>query len=228
MYHRVIDSPGEGLSISIEDLRAQFTFLIAQGYRSWHFSELLEQTRLPNGRHVVITFDDATVDHAEKVYPLLVELGLKATFFVPMGFLGKQDDWNQGAMPIMDADALGRLDPEVVELGYHSFAHGRYDEMSLQEVAADLVLARDEAREKGFELSPVLAYPYGKYPRSGGQHLDFCEMLRQAGINLGLRIGNRVNRYPFPKPYEVQRLDIKGEYDLKQFQKKLRKGKSWW
>jgi hypothetical protein len=100
--------------------------------------------------------------------------------------------------------------------------------MSLQEVAADLVLARDAAREKGLDVAPVLAYPYGKYPRSGSRHLDFCEMMRQAGIRMGLRIGNRVNRYPFHKPYEVQRLDIKGEYSLKEFKRRLRKGKSWW
>jgi hypothetical protein len=40
-----------------------------------------------------------------------------------------------------------------------------------------------------------------------------------------LRIGNQINKFPFKNPYEIMRIDIKGEDSLLKFKLKLRFGK---
>ena len=77
----------------------------------------------------------------------------------------------------------------------------------------------------GLEVSNVLAYPYGKYPRENPKKNDFFKLLNTQKVEYGLRIGNRVNKFPFKDNYQVQRIDIKGKDSLKTFKLKLRYGK---
>ena len=49
--------------------------------------------------------------------------------------------------------------------------------------------------------------------------------MRDNGIKYGLRIGNRVNNFPFKNNYLVKRIDIKGEDSLFRFKLKLKIGK---
>jgi hypothetical protein len=49
--------------------------------------------------------------------------------------------------------------------------------------------------------------------------------MHENGIKYGLRIGNRVNNFPFKNDYLVKRIDIKGEDNLFRFRLKLKIGK---
>jgi peptidoglycan/xylan/chitin deacetylase (PgdA/CDA1 family) len=60
---------------------------------------------------------------------------LKATFFIPFQYIGKADLWNQGKK-IMSVQDLKSLSPRI-ELGLHSYAHGKYDSMSASEINED-------------------------------------------------------------------------------------------
>ena len=225
MYHRVSHGPGKGLTISVDNLKQQLCYLKDKGYRSWHLAELMELDRLPAGKHVVITFDDATEDHLELVAPLIEEMGLKATFFLPLGHLGRTDSWNQGAVQILTAEELRSLNPDHIELAHHSFAHQAYDQMEREAIWNDLDLAVEKSLKEQLELSPAIAYPYGKFPRTNPEQQNFEDLLKDKKIRWGFRIGNRVNRFPFKNPYQIQRLDIKGEYTLGRFARKLQFGK---
>jgi len=80
-------------------------------------------------------------------------------------------------------------------------------------------------KQHQLSVNPVLAYPFGKYPRTNPKQDEFFKCLEDHQINYGLRIGNRVNSFPFKNKYEVQRIDIKGEDSLAKFKLKLRFGK---
>ncbi len=225
MYHHVSPDRSEGLTISTEKLEAQFAHLAEAGFRSYHLGELMDFAKLPGEKNVVITFDDAYVSQLEYAYPLLKRYGLKATFFVPLAYLGKTDTWNTALLPIMTAEQLKSLDTNVVELGFHSYKHGRYDNMTREEVAEDTRRCFETVDQNDLSLSATLAYPYGKFPRKGTEKETFFNDLKEQGFRYGLRIGNRVNRFPFKSSYEVQRIDVKGEYALSKFRRKLKYGK---
>lgn len=225
MYHHVITGDGKGLVISAKNLEKQFKYLSESGYRSFHLHELLKLKELPTGKNIVITFDDCYVSHRDLALPLLQKYNLKATFFAPLEFLGKKDGWNTSDLPILSVEELKALDPKIVELGFHSYDHFVFSELSNAETEADTKRCIKFVSDNKLNFSPVLAYPYGKFPREKAENKIFNETLARNGIRYGLRVGNRVNRFPFKKPYAIERIDIKGEWELVKFKRKIRFGK---
>ena len=225
MYHHVTTEKGKGLTISIENLEKQFKHLAENGYKTYHFKELSKLKTLPNAKNIIITFDDGYVSQMELALPLLKKYKLKATFFVPLDFLGKTDSWNTSSLQIMTLEQLKSLDPKIVELGFHSFYHKKYTELSNAEIEADTRRCMEFVSENELNFSPVLAYPYGKFPKDKKVNEIFRKILYKNGIEYGLRIGNRINTYPFKKPYEIQRIDVKGEFSMLKFRQKIRFGK---
>ena len=84
MYHDVSLSMSEALTISVEKLEEQFSYLAEKGYQTYHFKELMNLNILQSKKNIVITFDDGYVSQLKLVLPLLNKYKLKATFFVPL------------------------------------------------------------------------------------------------------------------------------------------------
>jgi peptidoglycan/xylan/chitin deacetylase (PgdA/CDA1 family) len=231
MYHSVTTATSKsvGLTIATENLEAQFQYLQQNGYTSLHFSDLQQLNSLADfpKKAVVITFDDVYVNQLELAYPLLQKYGLKACFYIPFQYVGGVDTWNTGKEPLMTVEQLKSLDEATIELGLHSFAHKKYDELSAKAIHEDFEKCEAFIAKNQLNVSNVLAYPYGKFPRKNPAQKTFFDILQKHKVAFGLRIGNRVNNYPFKNTYEVQRLDIKGEDSLKKFVSKLKRGKSW-
>lgn len=225
MYHQVDRNENVGLIISVEKLEAQFQFLAENGYSSYHLSELLQLRKLPAKKNIVITFDDGYVNQLDYAYPLLQKYKLKATFFIPLKYIGGEDGWNSPTSPIMDIEALKSFDPTVVELAFHSYEHKRYSELSKDQIEADTQKALDVVSENALPFGPYLAYPYGKFPRKDPEKSLFFQQLQERDFQYGLRIGNRLNTFPFKNPFVIQRIDIKGEYSLSKFRRKIKYGK---
>ncbi|WP_420572515.1 polysaccharide deacetylase family protein [Kordia sp.] len=230
MYHAVTTDASEsnGLTISTENLEAQFRYLKENGYTSLHFGDL-QQLKSPKDfpdKAVIITFDDVYVNQLELAYPLLQKYGLKACFYIPFQYVDGFDEWNTGNIKLMSVAQLKSMDSAIIELGLHSFAHKKYDQLSTAEINEDFDKCKQFIIENQLNVSNVLAYPYGKYPRKKPEQPVFFKTLHEHKVAFGLRIGNRVNTFPFKNNYEVQRLDIKGEDSLRKFSTKLRRGKS--
>lgn len=225
MYHNVCveEQLGLGLTISTLKLEQQFKHLREENYTSFHLSELENRKEIPS-KSIVITFDDVTVNQIEYAVPLLEKYNLKATFFVPFQYIGKSDLWNQGNEPIMSMDMLKNLG-ENIEIGLHSYAHRRYTDLSETEINQDFEQCYAIVAQSGLKLYPALAYPYGNYPKNEPEKSKFQSLLKQNKVKMGLRIGNKLNKFPFKNPYEITRIDIKGEDSLLKFKLKLRLGK---
>lgn len=225
MYHNVcaFNEMSKGLTISQQKLEEQFKYLECN-YTTFHLSEL-EKNENIKGKGVVITFDDVTVNQLEFAVPLLEKYKLKATFFIPFNYVGKSDLWNKGAEPIMDIQQLKSLNSDLIELGYHSFMHGRYAQMSDGEINNDFDQCRTFIDENNLNVYPAVAYPYGNYPKKEPAKSKFKQLLDKNGMKMGLKIGNRINKYPLRENYEIQRIDVKGEDSLFKFKLKLKFGK---
>ncbi len=229
MYHNVSESHADskGLTISTTNLEQQFEYLKKAGYKTFHFSELQDfdaQNPLP-AKSVILTFDDVYVNQDTYAYPLLKTYDLKATFFIPFKFVDGVDSWNVGSEKIMSTQQLKSLDDAIIELGLHSFDHLNYSEMALADIESDFQKCKDFIKRHRLPVHNVLAYPFGKYPKKDPEKKDFFKTLHDHQMGYGLRIGNRVNRFPFKNNYEIQRIDIKGEDSLLTFKLKLRFGK---
>lgn len=224
MYHNVSedDKLSSGLTISVQNLERHFRYLYENNYSSFHLSELENKAVIPE-KSVVITFDDVT-ENQLLALGLLQKYNLKATFFIPFAYVGKTDEWNNGSKKIMTYNQLSNL-PGNIELGLHSYAHKKYATLLGTEITDDFNNCFSVIKEHNLKVYNAVAYPYGNYPKNEPQKSKFKSVLQQNEIKMGLRIGNKINKFPFKNPYEIMRIDVKGDESLLKFKLKLRFGK---
>jgi peptidoglycan/xylan/chitin deacetylase (PgdA/CDA1 family) len=216
-YHAVSPSWPSPLAVSPDRFREQLECLVNQGYRGASFTEVV-RGELP-GKVLAVTFDDGyrtVIDHA---LPVLSELGLPATIFVPTDYVGRErplcwpgiEQWVGGEhepeLRCVDWDDLRQLRAEGWEVGSHTRTHPRLTELSDKAVLAELRESREAcASELGASCSSF-AFPYG----------DVDERVRERVVEAGytaaamMRLGPedpfcwpRVGVYPIDQPWRFR------------------------
>jgi peptidoglycan/xylan/chitin deacetylase (PgdA/CDA1 family) len=123
LYHRIADDPFDpwGTVVSPQHFREQLEWLCRER-RVLPLIELVELNRigkLPSNA-AAITLDDGYSCNAEVAAPLLKQLGLPATMFVPVEWIehGNCNWWDEIRHLVLDNDAERLvLDEQVIELG---------------------------------------------------------------------------------------------------------------
>ena len=227
MYHNftLLKEKGSGLTIDKDLFEAQLQYLVKNNYNGLHFKDIDKNEALPQ-KSIMLTFDDVTVNQLEIALPLLQKYNFKAVFFVPFAYVGKSDLWNSGAEKIMTIEQLKFLPADLIELGHHSFEHKRFKTLSKEEIEEDLKKSNQFINENQLNVVSAIAYPYGSYPKDKNKFQEFKTILKENGIQFGLRIGNKINRFPFKEPYLIKRIDIKGEDSIFRFKIKLLFGRT--
>ena len=132
----------------------------------------LRRRSLPD-RSVALTFDDAFATAVEVAAPMLLERGMRATFFCVAGHIGGLNDWpTQGShaprLPLADADALFTAAASGFEIGSHGMTHAPLDALT-DELAEYEVVGSKEALETALDAHvSSFAYPYGAERRVDG------------------------------------------------------------
>lgn len=231
MYHKLSESVSDGLTVTCAQFDQQLHYLREKGYRPLHFSDLIQLEKrkdpLPPGA-IVITFDDAYTNFRDHALPILKKHGFTATLFLPVAFIGKTNIWDRGSEPILGAADLKMMaNNDLVEMGLHSFLHRNYRDMAPEDIAEDLKNCRETLNYYGIPYFGVLAYPYGGHPGKDPDMRNPTAMLfEQEGIDYALRIGNRINRWPFRNRYELCRIDVRGTDTFCKFRIKVKKGRT--
>ena len=166
MYH-YISSPPEGadkyrrdLSVHPERFRAQMAYLHENGFTTIGFQELsnaiASNAQLPE-KPIILTLDDGYIDNYENAFPILQEMGLKATFFLATGFI---DDTNPNYMNWSMIEEMSRSGMQIES---HSKTHpdlrGRERSFLIYEI-----LGSQETIEAHTGQKPrYFAYPSGRY-----------------------------------------------------------------
>lgn len=228
MYHNISETESNKLTVPVQKLEEQFRYLKDSNFKTFHFEELEKMKAVPK-KSIVITFDDVTENQLIYAVPLLEKYNLKASFFIPFFYIGKTDLWiNHSGISekkIMTMDQLKGLDRNRIELGYHSYEHEKYSLLSDLEIENDFLKCKEVIASNDLKVYPVLAYPYGNYPKKGDENKHFKQLVAKNNIKFGLRIGNRPNRFPFKDNYEIKRIDIKGQDNRITFRLKIKLGK---
>ncbi len=225
MYHKIKPAPLDPWTVAPDQLDRQLGYLNSAGYQAISCDQLIRslngQAALPP-LPVLITFDDGYADHRLYAYPLLERHRLRATLFLPVKFIGRENQWDGGGERLLDYDQLRAMSADRVEFALHSYAHGNYRRMTLDEIEADLRQGLDALRRQELPLVAALAYPYGRDP---GRRLlgrgRVRAMLSGLGIQCGLRIGNRINHLPIRDRFALTRIDIRREDTIETFRRKL-------
>ncbi len=227
MYHGISTDTSTDLLVRWDVLERHLAYIRRQGYTPILFRELINLPEQPLPyKPIIITFDDGYQSNADLLFPLLEKYDLKVSIALPLKYLGRSSEWDgDRSMPIMSAEVAKSAPAERVEYTLHSYAHIGYRHCEPEAVGNDVRQALSAADAAGIAYTPVLAYPYGGFPREREAYNNFCRMLEDYGIALGVRIGNRINRLPLKDKFQVCRIDIKGTDSFWEFKTKLRKGR---
>jgi peptidoglycan/xylan/chitin deacetylase (PgdA/CDA1 family) len=208
------------LSVSPEQMKAQLRALVDRGYRGATFSEAVSDS--PARKVLAVTFDDAFRSVHELAFPILSELGLPGTVFVPTAKIGTEepmawpgiDEWvggpYQDELVGMTWDHVEELRSSGWEIGSHSRSHPKL-------TTADDITLEQELRGSLFDLEERLgapcssvAYPYG----------DVDDRVVAAAASAGYRFGAALSgKYRHPIALRWPREDIYGDYDAKRFRR---------
>ncbi|AEI46620.1 polysaccharide deacetylase family protein [Runella slithyformis] len=224
MYHKVDPHHRDMLTVTSEQLETHLDYLQKQGYEFLRTQHLSNRS-LSVSKGVLITFDDAYVNNLEYAYPVLKKYNARATLFVPSGYAGQSSQWDIKAEPLLSPEQLRQLDTDVFELGLHSHTHRHYGKLTAAEIEEDLRQNIRFFNQHRLPFVPVFAYPYGGRPKDKSVKRQMQHTMATLGITFAFRIGNRLNRFPFSDPYEIQRIDIRGTDTLEDFARKVKWGK---
>lgn len=195
-YHAVSERWQADLSVTPESLERQLTYLVRRGYRGRTFLQAM--TEPPAAKTLAVTFDDSYRSVFELALPILADLRLPATVFVPTEFAERErpmtwpgnDQWIDGPdedeTVCMSWQQLGHLAEAGWEIGSHTRTHPHLPDLDDRSLESELRNSREECEQQLTVACLSLAYPYGD--------LDFrvLEAARTAGYAAGAALPDRI------------------------------------
>lgn len=217
VYHNIGPQARGRLVIAAKSFEEQMRHLKANGYRLVTLRELFEfisfRHQLPR-RAVVITFDDGYKSFLDYAYPILKELGFKATLFV-------YTDYVAAGRNAMTWDDLRRLARDGFDIQGHTKTHG---DLRRKPGESDADFDRRMEEELGLpqtlfqrhlgRTAQIVAYPYGN------QDDEVIKKVREYGYLAAFTV-HREGNPSFVYPLRAHRSQIYSEMTLEEFARNL-------
>lgn len=216
-YHSVSPDWPSPLAVRPEALAEQVASLLGRGLRPATFAELTRSQGAD--RLFAVTFDDGYAALEEHALPVLSELGVPGTVFVPTAFPGSGrplawegiEEWGRGShrgeLRPLDWDQLGALLAVGWEVGSHSRTHPHLPRLGDDQLAEELEGSREDLRRELGLRTPTLAYPYGD------ADARVCAAARSAGYTAAASMSPRgtdrlcwprIGIYPIDGPHRFR------------------------
>jgi peptidoglycan/xylan/chitin deacetylase (PgdA/CDA1 family) len=182
-YHRVSPERDE-LAVRPSRFREQMEHLATAGYRVVGVGEAVAALDLAQRRPTIgLTFDDGYQDVVDHALPVLVDLGFRATIFVPTGAIDGTHafSWYERPPPLLDWATIADLDRDsTIDFGAHTITHANL--LGLDDTAAEREIAgsKEVLESRLGHLVAAFCYPAGLY---GGRERD---LVRASGYEVAV------------------------------------------
>ncbi len=162
--------------------------------------------------HVVLTFDDGYETFFEYVFPILKNMSLPATVFIPTDFIGKTNQWDYTGSLFpskhLSQKQIKELSQNNITIASHGMAHRCLTQLSERLLRIELARSKDIIEDIIGRKSRFISYPFGRFNRE--VELMAVEVGYRYGLSLSLRKseegGFTLSRhavYAFDTPYSV-------------------------
>jgi peptidoglycan/xylan/chitin deacetylase (PgdA/CDA1 family) len=148
-YHAV--GPGaDEFTVEETEFARQLDVIASAGLRTVPLLSVAEGGDLRGA--VVLTFDDGTEDAVTRVLPQLRKRGMRGTFFVITGLVGKPG--------YLTWDGVRALAAAGMEIGSHTVTHAHLADLPEERVVEELTKSKADLEAHLGAPVAVLAYPY--------------------------------------------------------------------
>ncbi|MBI3287332.1 MAG: polysaccharide deacetylase family protein [Chloroflexi bacterium] len=213
MYHHVGELPPNpdpirrDLTVSAENFEAQLRYLQDLGFETIRLHDLLYY--LTSGRPlpakpIILTFDDGYRDNYQVAFPLLLKYGYRGSFFVLTDFV------DRGLEDYLTWPQIEELYRAGMEIGSHSKDHPDLRNRSFEFLVWQLLGSRQTLEAHIPEPIRFFSYPAGKYDA------EVIAVLQSAGY-WGALVETQGARHSLLRPYELQRIRVRGSYSVEDF-----------
>lgn len=195
-YHRIADDPSIA-TVTPRAFRHQMELLRSWDYRAVGVEKVISQ--LAGGgpvprRWVALTFDDGYRSFLTEASPVLKELGLTASVFVPTGYAGQRADWDEEGLAsgegVLSWEEMREMEDDGFRFYPHGASHAHLTRLADDELARELRGSRDAMEAQLGRPAPVCCYPYGAYD------VKVTEAARAAGYLGACGLRPELNRSP--------------------------------
>jgi len=216
-YHRLAD-PVEPLSVAPEEFRAQMELVRASGATPIRLDRALELLSTPvSGRYVCVTFDDGYRDNIELGEPILRELEIPATIFLPTAMVDGRASysWYDEPPPALSWDEVRDVARAgLIDFQSHTVSHPWLTDVTADEALRELRESKEEIERRVGSSVTSVAFPAGRYgPRD-------LELVREAGYQAGVSTDRGLNRGG-EEPWALRRTLVYSYDSRSDFQAKL-------
>lgn len=218
-YHKIEPENDIGITTRhpsdfIEDMK----LLLRNGYTPITFKDLKHKQDLP-AQPVIITFDDAYLSFYKYALNFLTENRLKVVLFVPVGFIGKTNDWDvqffKKRYKHMDKQQLIECAQQGMEIGSHGLSHRFLNYLKPENVKYELKKSKAILEDVIGDDIISFSYPFG---RANSMVVDIAAEYYDYGIQLLSKKNRKSERFN----YTINRINIYRNDTKKTFLKKLR------
>jgi peptidoglycan/xylan/chitin deacetylase (PgdA/CDA1 family) len=204
-YHAISPTWNAALSVTPDALDKQLSTLVRNGWRGATFRDAVFDP--PWNRTLAVTFDDAFMSVSEFAHPILSNLGLPGTVFVPTAFVSTRQrlQWPDlkhcpETSANSELDCMGWNDLEVLiesgwDVGSHTRTHPRLTHLDDDAARFELVESRRECTARLGVPCDTLAYPYGDVDERVAGFVASAGYVAAAALSSSLR-GEGFHRWP--------------------------------
>ncbi|MGI8576928.1 MAG: polysaccharide deacetylase family protein [Nocardioidaceae bacterium] len=197
MYHSISKTCTQAFrpfTVSPALFASHVDLLVRAGYTTLTISDLADlrrSRRPPPARAVAITVDDAFADFSVNALPVLAGAGLRATLYVPTGYVGATSRWliaeGEQARRLLNWAELVSIDEQGVECGAHTHSHPQLDLVGRRFAAREVALSKALLEDQLQHEIRTFAYPFG-YSNAGVR-----EMVEALGFTSACRVGDLIS-----------------------------------
>jgi peptidoglycan/xylan/chitin deacetylase (PgdA/CDA1 family) len=206
LYHRIDTSPiNSQYYVPPAKFDEEMKLLHDWGYTTITTELLIKAIRegadLPP-RPLLITFDDGHLNNYTTAFPIMQKYGFTGVMYIVANYMGVDQ--------YMNADQIKEMAAAGWEVGSHSISHSDLTSLEPYRQRNEVVESRAMLEEALGVPVLTIAYPFGISNSGVIDYAHFAGYI--GGMSLGFTYDQGISNL-----YTLQRRDIKGTYDVKQF-----------
>lgn len=166
-YHKIEIQNDIGITSRHPDVfYRDMEYLAQNNFNVITFRDLARKISLPENP-LIITFDDGYESVFEFALPALQQFGFKAVVYIPVHYIGKNNDWDvqfgSKKYKHMSAEQIQQMSAEGFEIASHGLRHVPFTLLNSERLSEELFQSKSILEQLTETEVVSICYPFGRF-----------------------------------------------------------------